>query len=191
MFFLQTNYTDSNYYMNFAKLRDSRTTFKEDSCSHWDINHGVYIDIFPLDYCPSKNNWMFRIQNMVLKLRILNEFNNKSKAMKTVIAMRIAKVLCPSVILAVKRREQLFKSINSGKYIISHCGAWGKKEIIPSEWYKETVCLEFEGINVKAPKEYNKWLSQVYKNYMTLPPIEKRVAHHYLADFNMKKSFKK
>ena len=38
--------------------------------------------------------------------------------------------------------------------------------------------LEFEGLQVMAPKEYDKWLTQVYGNYMQLPPEEKRVTHH-------------
>ena len=36
-----------------------------------------------------------------------------------------------------------------------------------------------EEYNMDFMKEYEKWLSQVYGNYMQLPPVEKRVTHHY------------
>jgi len=51
-YFLQTRQTDREYPCNFAKIRDSRTTFVEKSLKDRVINHGVYIDIFPLDYFP-------------------------------------------------------------------------------------------------------------------------------------------
>ena len=51
--FLQTRKTDPEVPFNFAKLRDSRTTFIETSIKDLDINHGVYIDIFPIDYFPA------------------------------------------------------------------------------------------------------------------------------------------
>ena len=48
-YFLQNYRTDPEYYVNFAKIRDSRTTFIESSLKNLHINHGVYIDVFPLD----------------------------------------------------------------------------------------------------------------------------------------------
>ena len=52
-YFLQTKDTDPEYPNNFAKIRDSRTTFLESSAKNLNINHGAYIDIFPLDNYPS------------------------------------------------------------------------------------------------------------------------------------------
>ena len=50
--FLQTFITDKEYPTYFAKLRKSNTTFIEKSVSKLKMNHGVYLDIFPLDYFP-------------------------------------------------------------------------------------------------------------------------------------------
>ena len=47
--FLQNHITDKNYLCNFAKIRNNETTFIEIATQNIDINHGVYIDIFPLD----------------------------------------------------------------------------------------------------------------------------------------------
>lgn len=51
-YFIQTNTTDKEYPLNFAKIRNSNTTFIESSLKGKKINHGVYIDVFPLDFYP-------------------------------------------------------------------------------------------------------------------------------------------
>ena len=66
--FLQTGKTDNDFPMNFAKLRNSDTTFIETSVKNFKINHGVFIDIFPLDgYSDSK--W-FKLMNRIYISRI-------------------------------------------------------------------------------------------------------------------------
>ena len=46
------------------------------------------------------------------------------------------------------------------------------------EWYKETQMAEFEGEVFPAPAGYDDILKTHYKDYMTLPPEEKRVPKH-------------
>ena len=62
-YFLQTYKTDPEYTMGFAKIRNSETTFIESSVKNLKINHGVYIDIFPLDGYNDKN----KIRNFLNK----------------------------------------------------------------------------------------------------------------------------
>ena len=46
------------------------------------------------------------------------------------------------------------------------------------EIFDSFVEVEFEGKKYKAPSGWDQWLTCFYKNYMELPPIEKRVSHH-------------
>lgn len=48
-YFIQTYRSDPNYIYNYAKVRDSSTTFIENYFACHQINHGVWIDVFPLD----------------------------------------------------------------------------------------------------------------------------------------------
>ena len=43
---------NEEYYQPFAKVRRSDTTFWEKGTEHDNINHGIYIDVFPLDGYP-------------------------------------------------------------------------------------------------------------------------------------------
>ena len=51
--FLQNYNTDPKFPHMFANLRNSNTTYIEKRLAPLNINHGVYIDIFPLDGYPS------------------------------------------------------------------------------------------------------------------------------------------
>lgn len=61
--------------------------------------------------------------------------------------------------------------------------------IIPNHWYGEGTLMNFEGIQVLAPLCWHEWLTQMYGEYMQLPPVEKRVAHHYVAAFDLTKPY--
>ena len=73
----------------------------------------------------------------------------------------------------------MIKSIKDGNEYVNYCGAWKYKEIAPVEWFGEGAVLEFEGMKVTGPLEFDKWLRQVYGDYMELPPEDRRVPHHY------------
>lgn len=194
-YFLQNMDTDNEYPHNFMKIRDSRTTFVETSLSKLKINHGVFIDIFPLDYYPDsklmRGIFDFRVKVMNLRMRnvvIIPDDARHSPVQEAVLSI-VSKITClryPNFKRMQKSREHLYKKENCGLYIGNFCGAWGKKEIVPAEWYGEGCKAKFEGIEVMIPAEYDKWLTQVYGNYMKLPPENKRVTHHYtdIIDFD-------
>ena len=60
--FLQNYKTDSAFPSLYTKLRDSRTTFIEESAKSLPINHGVYIDVFPLDGYPENKKAITRFE---------------------------------------------------------------------------------------------------------------------------------
>ena len=76
------------------------------------------------------------------------------------------------------------KSKKNGKYSGSLLGAWGKKEIFLTDWLQEVELYEFEGKQFYGFKEYDKLLTAVYGDYMTLPPKEKQISHHMMTYLN-------
>ena len=197
-YFIQTRNTDQELLNNFMKIRDSRTTFIETSVKNQKINHGVYLDVFPLDYYP-ESSWeqkIFDIKNQVLKLRIRDAFTlpDKSKHAAHIefalnIASKLLTLVYPDVKSALDKQNKLFTEATQSRILANYCGAWGKKEIMPAEWYGKGKCIEFEGIQVKAPKEYEKWLTQVYGDYLKLPPVEKRITHHFTELIDLEKPY--
>lgn len=180
-YFVQTFLSDPYYPANFAKLRNCKTTFIESSLRNLNINHGAYIDVFPLDYYPQKID-VFKLKQFCLTSKITQAYDTDaisySKSKK--IIRKLASIpVFGTPFDAVKKREKLYKSVTHGKLLANHCGAWGIKEVVPAEWYGEGKTLKFEGIDVSVPQKYHSWLHRVYGDYMKLPPEEKRVTHHY------------
>ncbi|WP_263853458.1 LicD family protein, partial [Limosilactobacillus reuteri] len=52
-YFYQSHNTDVDYQYLFDKIRIRNTIFKETYLSNHNINHGLYIDIFPVDKIPN------------------------------------------------------------------------------------------------------------------------------------------
>ena len=52
------------------------------------------------------------------------------------------------------------------------------EEKVVKKDYLPTVEVSFEGRNYHAPENYHTYLTQLYGNYMELPPKEKRQSHH-------------
>ena len=48
----------------------------------------------------------------------------------------------------------------------------------PKEIFDKYIVIEFENTLVKSIEQYDLYLTQIYGEYMKLPPIEKQVAHH-------------
>ena len=188
-FFIQSFHSDPEFPANFAKMRNSNTTFVEYSIKDRCVNHGIYIDVFPLDFYPENNQRFFDIKHQFMKLRITDAFTPDKMKFTTKTARCISRILYPRITDAIQKREVLLTSCTGSKLVANHCGAWGKREIVPEHWYGEGVTLMFEGLQVQAPSQYKQWLTQVYGDYMQLPPEHKRIPHHYVAAFDAEKSY--
>ena len=58
------------------------------------------------------------------------------------------------------------------------------KELFPKELFEKSVLLPFEDSNFFAPAFYDKYLKQMYGNYMQLPPEAQRVSKHGTAFYD-------
>lgn len=54
---------------------------------------------------------------------------------------------------------------------------------------KELTEVEFEGLKVLAPKNYDQCLSMYYSDWKTLPPDNERITTHSFIDINLNKSY--
>ena len=68
--------------------------------------------------------------------------------------------------------------IKKSPYMGGYVWGYGKKEIMGKEVFDVKNTMIFEGRSCNVPSGYDKYLSKLYGDYMTLPPIEKRVLTH-------------
>ena len=189
--FMQDIYTDKNVPISFIKLRDNRHLFLEKAVSTFAINQGVYIDVFPLDYYPESKikQLYFNIKNNIYIQRVNLEFPDiiKSHTRSRRVYDRLLKFIFPDYRKVVAYRDGLYKkqSKQATKYICNYCGAWGKREIVPSFYFDRYIYLDFEDLKVKAPKDFDNYLKHIYGEYMMLPPENKRVPHHEVIEVDL------
>lgn len=187
-YFLQNAETDPDYSMNYAKIRCSDTTFIEKTVKDFNINHGIYIDIFPItEYQPSK---IFDIKAKFYSICISQAYNFEDngslprKAIKGVLRSFIK-----DYHVARDKKEQLFRNAEKkGTGIVStFCG---NCENMPKEIFDTVEKMPFENLEVNVPGKWDEYLTLLYGDYMTLPPEEKRVTHHYTEIIDPEKSYK-
>lgn len=191
-YFIQTFKSDPNYLYNFAKVRDSNTTFIEKPFAHHQMNHGVWIDVYPIDGMSYENKPAKKLGKKVRRfwtnvyLMYLGAFYRK-------ITRRTWYIDIPLNIVALlffwtnvghyrnKRIERFAKKIPYEKAVLvgNMFGNNADREAMPKEIFQEGSHATFEGIDVLVPKDYDKYLTLLFGNYMQLPPLEKRVGHHY------------
>lgn len=177
----------------FSKFCDKNTSLVE--LDNVPCLYGIYIDIFPMDGTASDLNeakalmkkfkrWNNKI-NACLTRHTLGEYlslflqpKEFGRAMVQTISFIIGRERVRRFI--IKKLDKIVRAhdYSSATRVANYGGAWAEKEIYPTPWL--TPCTEaiFEGRNVCIPGNYDSYLTQMYGDYMKLPPKEKQVSHH-------------
>ena len=196
-YFLQTHKTDPEYRFDYAKIRDRRTTFKEYSVSKLNINHGIYIDVFPIDGYPESKlkAWALEKRKTFTKCYLAKDniyLFDREKSIKEKIILSVAKIIfwgksTTEIIEGLQKQYKTF-SYRESPMVVCHGGAWGNKEICEKEQYGQGGFGVFENIEVKLPEKIHEYLSHKYGDYMKLPPTDKQVPHHYCSEIDFGES---
>ena len=194
-YFLQTLKTEENYYQPFAKVRRSNTTFWEEGTANDQINHGIYIDVFPLDGYPTNciQETMFKIKRIVYDNFLYQEGNIKElQGYRKVLAFvyRILNGKLDKKEAALKK-EKLVSKIAYDDGILVSCMVEDtpKAEAVTKDVYGIGKLVEFEDTMIVVPEKCEIYLERLYGDYMQFPPEEKRVPIHTCIIIDAEKSY--
>lgn len=179
---------EPKYYLAYAKVIDNGSVLVEECDA--DLKIGIYVDVFPLDnvadsyFVAAVKYKMMAVLRYMVVIKNLQVCESRStlknaflRTLKFFTSFITRYRLLQLIVFLSKGKSA---ELGSTKYVsvISSGIAGAKRETYPSEWFAESVDVPFEGLTVKAPKEYHKNLTTRYGNYMQLPPVEQRVTHH-------------
>lgn len=193
--FLQNHRTDKYYHLIFSKIRNSCTTFVEKSYAKTNINHGIYIDVFPLDGYPEDVKLQQCLEKekrrySLMRLCCLNiELSYKSRIL--VLLEKICGVhKNPSKF--VNRLERYIKQypVDESKVWCNHGNWQGILEYSPHEQYGKGIFAQFEGLRVRIPEKIDEYLTQKYGDWRADPPLSEKKGHHYHYICDTKRSYK-
>lgn len=185
-YFIQSCKSENEYPLAMVKIRDSRTTYIQENIKKLKINHGVYIDVFPLDYTPQFGRvkaFLFSKASAFLNLRISALIECTHYSTKVKILMLMTKILFPSVKVAMHLREKLFASVKATDFYSVYGGKAIERQM-PVSWFGNGCKLSFEGIDVVVPSKYKDYLMHIYGDYESYSPVEKLLVGPNLVKMN-------
>lgn len=171
--------------LEFSKVRLKGTTLHEPEDEYTtDEMHGIYLDVFCLENVPD-SNFLARVQYFLYKYYLcyqLSQRKYKSASFKKKIMiafslpLRIKAIRTPIRNFIYRFNKQ--KTERLGFY----CGRTRlRNAIIPRTIYGKPLYVPFEDTILPVPEHYHEYLTQMFGDYMKLPPVEQRVGLHLIS----------
>lgn len=174
-----------NYIYPFAKLIDTRTILIESDVKNSN-ELGAYIDIFPIDGLPSGEKEIRKHYKKLGFLKMIHSVsvtpkNNWNNIIENIIKKTIKKTCslygAKRIAMDMNRLANKYE-FNKAEKIGVVVWGYGLREAINKSSLIESVEVTFENRKYLAPLNYAEYLTNIYGNYMELPPIENRVSNH-------------
>ena len=146
------------------------------------------IDVFALDKVPADKKERKKVQFManIFHATVYRKPpKNRGKFNKFIFTIFFA--ITPNFVLDILQqwsyRYMLNLSNKNYENLGNIFGAYNIKEDFKAEIYENLTLAEFENLSLPIPKDYDFYLTQMYGDYMKLPPIEQQKPKHKNIDF--------
>lgn len=175
---------------DFYRLYDFRAVIESENkglAKKHPYYYPIFIDIFPIEGLP-KNNTLLKWHYLkIVTLKKLRRVSALKHMEGRTLAAHLFHILAylPTRLVGYKRWCRAIQKVAT-KY--SFCDepyvgvmtapVHTTEERVPKKEYLEVTEVEFEGKLYHAPGNYDLYLSQLYGDYMKLPPEEKQKSHH-------------
>ena len=167
-----------------TSIRDTSTviTFGTTDCN-------PFLDIFPLDGFPEKglSKWTHEkhilFYRMLSKLSVVQEISDRDRGVLENTLVKVARVIKIDKFLNTEKiNKKLHKVIRKYDFYSSPrggnvLGTYRDREIVPIEVFGKPKKMEFEGMQLSVHSEPEKYLENIYGDFMRLPKEEDRVGH--------------
>ncbi len=151
----------------------------------------IFIDIFPIEGLPEgklQTNFHYL---KIIALRKMQRSAGLEHMMARSFKAHIFHVISriPAKMIGYKKWSMAIQRVatkykfDDSKYVgVMTAAVHTTEEKVLKADYIKSVPVEFENKLYNAPGNYDTYLTQLYGDYMKMPPIEKQASHH---DFNM------
>lgn len=178
------DYSDKNNPFGFVRIRANNTVHSSNKMLRLNMAHyGCWIDIFRLDNVKNKNSPVYRFQSAMKVLdhiafhRALKDCKGLSLIRKIIHYMSCIFPL--SVWTGLRDRIYMICKDNNSEYVINFASRYSsKKELVPRIKYGVPIKMKFEKKLYNVPSDWDYILTQLYGDYMQLPPKEERTILH-------------
>ena len=186
------------YFEHFVRMYDKNSTILFDTW-HTHVS-GIFIDIFPIDGAADgkiiKNYkryvfWMKISHHSRLHFPKSKRFEILSNGgyLGYTSIMLASLFRSPMQKISLKMIEKTIRKYpyEDSEYCTFYDSVYGMRHVIPKKWVEETILVPFEDVQIRIPKQYHEYLTHLYGDYMTPPPVEERDDRHVFAFIDMEK----
>lgn len=178
----------NNLLLPFGKVMNTKLKMQTHYYEN-EFDNYLWVDIFPMDGLPENNKKTEKIYKKILFLRkILATIEVKDEIIEN--ESRNKWIILPKKILRkyYNKKSRVIRLINkidkiskkfdfeTSKYVGGVLWGYGPQEKLLKSEVTNTKVV-FEGMEVNTFSCYDKYLTNLYGDYMKLPPIEKRITH--------------
>lgn len=170
----------------FTKIRINGTVFSTEFSSRFkDIHNGIFFDVLAQDQ--TSNNKLLRKIHMrataSTRWLVLDKWRgtkvNANGKFSSFIA-NMLKTIFPLSFLEKMQNTLMsqFKNKKDAKFLFDSMGRNITRGEFPKQWLEDAVYVDFENVKLPIPKEYDKYLSYLYGDYMEMIPVSLRHVSH-------------
>lgn len=182
-YILQEGLKDWPLYFSKVRLKGTYIHEPEDEYASFDM-HGIYLDVFALDNV-SNNNLIATLQYFLAKYFLsyqLGERSYKSASFKKKILIFLSnplkiKFLRKIVLQFIER----YNKTTTQRLGFFYSNARLRNAIIPKSIYGIPKYVKFEDTELPVPEKFHDYLTQMFGDYMKLPPENQRIGHHLIS----------
>ncbi len=185
--FLQIPSTEKGNYNAFAKLRINDTMFSTLFTAQFlDMHNGIFFDILAHD--KTGNNKLTQKMHLdatmlarTLVFRKWGEMEHENEGrhpLACAVVNRVKKFVPMPFAEWLQKKMLRFYQHRRSRYLYDGMGKNLGRGPFPAEWLDEAVYVDFEGYKLPVPREYDKYLTWLYGDYMQMIPVSERRTSH-------------
>lgn len=163
--------TERKLLMKMGKIRDLNSYFEEELYERGTLQYqGIYIDIFPLIKVPSariKRNIDFFYGRSLRRIRGFSRNKLELIIAYFIYPLAVSMVGASSLLCYFKRNCKITTMYGS----ITNYAVHSLDDIFPLQE------MEFEEHTFSVPNKVDKYLADIYNDYLTIPPQNQRIIH--------------
>ncbi|MBE6220872.1 MAG: LicD family protein [Rikenellaceae bacterium] len=171
-----------NWPLGFTKIKLKGTFFQEPGLYvNADKECGIFLDVFKLENAPSSKiaqGWQYLCAKYLLCYCLLERGWKEVSVYKKILMFAAYPVKFGFIRKFLKnqvekwnKRETDYRLFWTGRYRYN-------KSFYAKDLFEEAIYVPFEDTKLPVPKKYNQWLTQIFGDYMTPPPIKERIGLH-------------
>lgn len=181
-YFLDSFETNKEYYLPFAKIKKNGTIFDEEINHHINNHKGIFIDIIPFENAKMEDSLIQKVQAIFVRsitdtMYFKNKIGKLSGARHQILVVLLS-IFPKKCLMTIQKKIMKINRDDNSKYMVALAGTYGyQKETMKRDVFVPVKEIQFGNKKYFGMNKPDKYLSQLFGNYMELPPKYKRKNH--------------